>query len=58
MESHFDAMSHGRLDSRDVLYFAIWMALSVLVSRFVLALRRGRVVREGTSLCCQQPWSP
>ena len=50
MESHFDAMSHGRLDSRDVLYFAIWMALSVLVSRFVLALRRGRVVREGTSL--------
>jgi ABC-2 type transport system permease protein len=50
MESHFDAMSHGRLDSRDVLYFATWMALSVLVSRFVLALRRGRVVREGTSL--------
>ena len=50
MESHFDAMSHGRLDSRDVLYFVAWMALSVLVSRFVLALRRGRVVREGTSL--------
>ncbi|MEC7950138.1 MAG: Gldg family protein, partial [Bacteroidota bacterium] len=50
MEIHFDAMSHGRLDSRDVLYFATWMALSVLVSRFVLALRRGRVVREGTSL--------
>ena len=24
--------------------------MSVLVSRFVLALRRGRVVREGTSL--------
>ena len=50
MESHFDAMSHGRMDSRDVLYFVAWMALSVLVSRFVLALRRGRVVREGTSL--------
>lgn len=50
MESHFDAMSHGRLDSRDVLYFVAWMALSVLVSRFVLALRRGRVLREGTAL--------
>ncbi len=50
MESHFDAMSHGRLDSRDVLYFLAWMALSVLVSRFVLALRRGRVLREGTAL--------
>ena len=43
-------MSHGRLDSRDVLYFVAWMALSVLVSRFVLALRRGRVLREGTAL--------
>lgn len=50
METHFDAMSHGRLDSRDVLYFGAWMALSVLLARFVLALRRGRVVREGTSL--------
>ena len=50
MESHFDAMSHGRLDSRDVLYFVAWMALSVLVSRFILALRRGRVLREGTAL--------
>ena len=50
MESHFDAMSHGRLDSRDVLYFVAWMAFSVLVSRFVLALRRGRVLREGTAL--------
>ena len=50
MESHFDAMSHGRLDSRDVLYFAAWMAVSVLLSRFVLAVRRGRLVREGTSL--------
>ena len=50
MESHFDAMSHGRLDSRDVVYFAAWMASSVLLSRFVLALRRGRIVREGTAL--------
>ena len=50
METHFDAMSQGRLDSRDVLYFGAWMALSVLLARFVLALRRGRVVREGTSL--------
>ena len=50
METHFAAMSQGRLDSRDVLYFGAWMALSVLLARFVLALRRGRVVREGTSL--------
>ena len=50
MESHFNAMSQGRLDSRDVLYFLSWMALCVLVSRFVLAMRRGRVVREGTAL--------
>ena len=50
MESHFNAMSQGRLDSRDVLYFLSWMALCVLVSRFVLAMRRGRLVREGTAL--------
>lgn len=50
MESHFDAMSHGRLDSRDILYFGAWMAGSVLISRFVLAARRGRLLREGTSL--------
>ncbi|MGB2424378.1 MAG: gliding motility-associated ABC transporter substrate-binding protein GldG, partial [Flavobacteriales bacterium] len=50
MESHFEAMSHGRLDSRDVVYFLAWMAVSVLLARFVLALRRGRVLREGTSL--------
>lgn len=50
MESHFESMSQGRLDSRDVLYFAVWMALSVLVARFVLAMRRGRLIREGTSL--------
>ena len=50
MQAHFDAMSQGRLDSRDVLYFISWMVLSVLVARFVLAMRRGRLVREGTSL--------
>ena len=50
MESHFNAMSQGRLDSRDVLYFLSWMALCVLVSRFALAMRRGRLVREGTAL--------
>lgn len=50
MESHFEAMSQGRLDSRDVVYFVAWMAVSVLLARFVLALRRGRVLREGTSL--------
>jgi len=50
MESHFEAMSHGRLDSRDVVYFVAWMAVSMLLARFVLALRRGRVLREGTSL--------
>ena len=50
MEAHFEAMSHGRLDSRDVLYFGVWMALSVLVTRFVLAQRRGRILREGTFL--------
>ena len=50
MEAHFDAMSQGRLDSRDVVYFVTWMAMSVLVARFVLALRRGRVMRESTSL--------
>ena len=50
MESHFDAMSQGRLDSRDVLYFLTWMALCIVVSRFVLALRRERLIREGTSL--------
>ena len=44
MEAHFDAMSQGRLDSRDVVYFVTWMAMSVLVARFVLALRRGRVM--------------
>ena len=50
MESHFDAMSQGRLDSRDVIYFVAWMCMSVLLSRFVLAVRRGRLLREGTSL--------
>ena len=49
MESHFDAMSHGRLDSRDVLYFATWMALSVLGVAVCFGLAPGRV-REGTSL--------
>ena len=33
-----------------MLYFISWMVLSVLVARFVLAMRRGRLVREGTSL--------
>ena len=50
MQARFDAMSQGRLDSRDVLYFVAWMVMSVLVARFVLATRRGRLVREGTSL--------
>ena len=50
MQAHFEAMSQGRLDSRDVLYFISWMVLSVLVARFMLVMRRGRLIREGTSL--------
>ena len=50
MESHFVDMSQGKIDSRDLLYFVAWMALSVVTARFVLAARRGRLVSEGTAL--------
>ena len=50
MESHFADMSQGKIDSRDLLYFFAWMAFSIVTARFVLALRRGRLVSEGTAL--------
>jgi len=50
MQAHFESMSRGLLDSRDVVYFGAWMAMSMVVARFVLAQRRGRILREGTSL--------
>ena len=47
MESHFDAMSQeGSIPE----IITTWMALCIVVSRFVLALRRERLIREGTSL--------
>ena len=49
-EAHYRSLSRGLVDTRDVAYFIFVDLLFLQLARFVLALERGRLGREGMRL--------
>ncbi len=49
-EAHYRSLSRGLIDTRDVAYFIFVDLLFLQFARFVLALERGRLGREGMRL--------
>ena len=49
-EAHYRSLSRGLIDSRDIAYFIFVDVLFLQLARFVLALERGRIGREGLRL--------
>ena len=49
-EAHYRSLSRGLVDSNDVAYFIFVDVLFLQLARFVLALERGRLGREGIRL--------
>jgi ABC-2 type transport system permease protein len=49
-EAHYRSLSLGLIDSRDIAYFIFVDVLFLQLARFVLALERGRIGREGLRL--------
>jgi ABC-2 type transport system permease protein len=49
-ETHYRSLSLGLIDSRDIAYFIFVDVLFLQLARFVLALERGRIGREGLRL--------
>jgi ABC-2 type transport system permease protein len=49
-ESHYSSLSRGLIDSRDIAYFIFVDVLFLQLARFILALERGRIGREGLRL--------
>lgn len=49
-EAHYRSLSKGLVDTRDVAYFIFIDVLFLQLARFVLALERGRLGREGLRL--------